>query len=58
MMKNKLWVKILVPTLIVVAIGAIWIVKNAEDKANNSPTTSQNRQEKIENQMLFFLVKV
>lgn len=45
MMKNKLWVKILVPTLIVVAIGAIWIVKNTEDKANNSPTTSQNNEE-------------
>ena len=31
-MKSKLWVKILIPILIIAVIGGIWIVKNSTEK--------------------------
>lgn len=41
-MKNKLWVKILVPVWIVAVIGGIWILKNTTESPTSNPTTSQN----------------
>lgn len=40
-MKNKLWVKILVPVLIVAVIGGIWMIKNITDNPTENATTSQ-----------------
>lgn len=39
--KKALWVKILVPVLIVAVIGGIWIIKTVTDKPTN-PSPSQN----------------
>ena len=39
-MKNKLWIKILVPVLIVAVIGGIWIIKNStENTTDNTPAS-------------------
>ena len=48
-MKNKLWVKILVPILIIAAIGGIWIVKNATEKPADDSGGSQNNTELSDN---------
>ena len=44
-MKSKLWVKILVPILIIAVIGGIWIVKNATEKTADDSGASQNNAE-------------
>ena len=44
-MKSKLWVKILIPILIVAVIGGIWIVKNVTEKSDSDPADSQNNAE-------------
>ena len=44
-MKSKLWVKILVPILIIAVIGGIWIVKNATEKTADDSGASQNNTE-------------
>ncbi len=41
-MKNRLWIKIFIPVLIVIVIGGIWIAKNIVDKDNTPGNTSQN----------------
>ena len=48
-MKNKLWVKILIPVLIVAVIGGMWIIITVTNKSNEPPTTSQNNSELPEN---------
>ncbi len=40
-MKNKLWIKILVPVLIVAVIGGIWIIKNSTENTTDNASTSQ-----------------
>lgn len=44
-MKSKLWVKILVPILIIAVIGGIWIVKNVTEKPADDSGASQNNTE-------------
>ena len=39
-MKNKLWIKILFPVLIVAVIAAIWFVRSGSNGANNAATES------------------
>ena len=41
-MKNKLWIKILVPVLIVTVIGGIWITKNSTENTTNNTPVSQD----------------
>lgn len=41
-MKNKIWVKILIPVLIVAIIGGIWMIKNSAEKPPDGPEDSQN----------------
>ena len=48
-MKNKLWVKILIPVLIVAVIGGMWILKTVTSIDNEPPVTSQNSAELPEN---------
>ena len=48
-MKSKLWIKIFIPVLILVAIGGIWIVKNINEKSTDNPANSQNNLELSEN---------
>lgn len=48
-MKNKLWVKILIPALIVVVIGGMWVIKNTTEKTADDPSGSQNNAELSEN---------
>lgn len=48
-MKNKLWVKILVPVLIVAVIGGMWTIKNVADKTADNPSGSQNNAELADN---------
>lgn len=40
-MKNKLWIKILVPVLIVAVIGGIWIIKNSTENTTDNTPASQ-----------------
>lgn len=48
-MKSKLWVKILIPILIIAVIGGIWIVKNSTEKPANDSGGSQNNTELSDN---------
>lgn len=48
-MKNKLWIKILVPVLIVAVIGGIWVVKTVSNKETDKPNNPQNTIELPEN---------
>lgn len=48
-MKTKLWVKILIPVLIVAAIGGMWIIKTVASKDNEPPAALQNSDELAEN---------
>ncbi len=40
--KNTLWLKLLVPVLIIAVIGGMWMVKNASEKPTDSTTESQD----------------
>ncbi len=40
--KNTLWLKLLVPVLIIAVIGGMWMVKNASEKPTDSTSESQN----------------
>lgn len=40
-MKNTLWIKILVPVLIVTVIGGIWIIKNSTENTTDNTPASQ-----------------
>lgn len=48
-MKSKLWVKILIPILIIAVIGGIWIVKNSTEKPADDSGGSQNNTELSDN---------
>lgn len=41
-MKNNLWIKILVPVLIVAVIGGIWIIKNSTENTTDNTPASQD----------------
>lgn len=41
-MKNMLWVKILIPLLIITVIGGMWIVKYSAGKKTDNPTEVKN----------------
>lgn len=41
-MKNKLWIKILVPVLIVAVIGGMWMIKNITETTTDNTSTSHD----------------